>query len=83
MADGDTHVFPCFHTPVLKQLFLPKPPTTFLHASAEVRGENTPEKKVASTEDRTHNHQVRSPTHSPLSHPGGAEQDEDPLKNGW
>ena len=44
----------------------------FSHASAEVRGENTPEKKVASTGDRTHNHQVMSPTRSPLSHPGGA-----------
>ena len=44
----------------------------FPHASAEVRGENTPERKVASTGDRTHNHQVMSPTRSPLSHPGGA-----------
>ena len=42
------------------------------HASAEVRGENSPERKVASTGDRTHNHQVTSPTRSPLSHPGGA-----------
>ena len=37
-----------------------------------MRGENTPERKFASTEDRTHNHQVMCPTHSPLSHPGGA-----------
>ena len=44
----------------------------FSHASAEVRGENTPERKVASTGDRTHNHQVIIPTRSPLSHPGGA-----------
>ena len=44
----------------------------FSHASAEVRDENTPERKFASTEDRTHNHQVMSPTRSPLSHPGGA-----------
>ena len=29
-------------------------------------------RKVASTGDRTHNHQVMSPTRSPLSHPGGA-----------
>ena len=41
----------------------------FSHASAEVRGENTSERKVASTEDRTHNHQVISRT---LSHPGRA-----------
>ena len=44
----------------------------FSHASAEVRGEITPYRKVASTGDRTHNHQVMSPTRSPLSHPGGA-----------
>ena len=29
------------------------------------------ERKVASTGDRTHNYQVMSPTHSPLSHLGG------------
>ena len=44
----------------------------FPHTSAEVRGGNTPERKVASTRDRTHNHQVVSPTRSPLSHPGRA-----------
>ena len=44
----------------------------FSHASAEVRGENTPERKAALTGDRTRNHQVMSPTRSPLSHPGGA-----------
>ena len=38
-----------------------------------MRGENTPERKVASTGDRTHNHQVMSPPRSPLSHPGGAD----------
>ena len=31
----------------------------------------TPERKVASTGDRTHNHKVMSPTCSSLSHPGG------------
>ena len=73
MAVGDAHVFPGFLTPVLTQLFFPKPPTTFLKpASVEVRDENTPERKVASTGDRTHNHQVMSPTRSPLSHLGGA-----------
>ena len=70
--DGDAYVFPGFLTPVLTQLFFPKPPTTFLDASADVRGEITPERKVTSTGDQTHNHQVMSPTHSPLSHPGGA-----------
>ena len=72
MAVGDAHVFPGFLTPVLTQLFFPKPPTTFLKSSAEVRGEKTPERKLASTGDRTHNHQVKSPTRSPLNHPGGA-----------
>ena len=58
MAVGDAYVFPGFLTPVLTQLFFPKQPTTFSHASAEVRGQNTPERKVASTGDRTHDHQV-------------------------
>ena len=30
MAVGDAYVFPGFLTPVLKQLFFPKPPTTFI-----------------------------------------------------
>ena len=30
MAAGDAHVFPGFLTPVLTQLFFPKPPNTFL-----------------------------------------------------
>ena len=73
MAVGDAHVFPGFLTPVLTQLFFPKPSTIFfLHASAQVRGKNMPERKFASTRDRTHNHQVMSPTRSQLSHPGGA-----------
>ena len=72
MAVGDAYVFPGFLTPVLTQLFFPKPPTTLLTCFCRVRGENTPERKVASTGDRTHNHQVMSPTRSPLSHPGGA-----------
>ena len=44
----------------------------FSHASAEVRGKNTLERKVASTGDQTQNHQVMSTTHSPLSYLGGA-----------
>ena len=39
--------------------------------AAEVRGVTTPERKFASIGSRTHNHQVMSPTRSPLSHPGG------------
>ena len=41
MAVSDAHVFPCFLTPVLTQLFFPKPRLLFSHASAEVWGENT------------------------------------------
>ena len=72
MAVGDAYEFPGFLTPVLTQLSFPKPPNTLLNAFAKVRGENTPERKVASTGDRTDTHQVTSPTSSPLSHPGGA-----------
>ena len=75
MVVGDAYVFPGFLTPALTQLFFPKPlpKLLFSHASANVRGQNTPERKVASTGDRTHNHQVMSLTRSPLSHPGGAD----------
>ena len=65
MAVGDAYVFPGFLTPVLTQLFFPKPPTTFLtcfYASAEVTGKNSPERKVPSTGDR-------------LSQPPGHESD--------
>ena len=71
MAVGDAHVFPGLLTPVLTQLFFPEPPTTFLtcFCSGERRKYT---RKFASTGDQTHNHQVMSPTCSPLSHPGGA-----------
>ena len=72
MAVGDAHVFPGFLTPVLTQHFLQSHRLLFSQSSAEVRGENTPERKFASKGDRTHNHQVLSPTRSPLSHPGRA-----------
>ena len=72
MVVGDAYVFPGFLIPVLTQLSFQSHRLPFSHTSAEVRGENTPERKVASTGDRTRNHQVMSPTRSPLSHPGGA-----------
>ena len=75
MAVCDAYVFPGFLTPVLTLLFFQRHRLLFSHASAEVRGENTPERKVASTWDRSHNHQVMSPTRSPLSHPGGVERE--------
>ena len=82
MAVVDAHVFPGFLTPALTQLFFPKPPLLFSHALAEVRGENTPERKFASTGDLTHNHQVMCPTRSQLSHPGGAPYFNDSEKKG-
>ena len=72
MAVGDTYVFPGFYTPALTQLSFQSHRLLFSHASAEMRGENMPERKLASNGDRTHNHQVMSPTCSPLSHPSGA-----------
>ena len=71
MAVSDTHVFPGFLTPVLTQLSF-QSQLLFWHASAETRGENTPQRKFASSGSRTRNHQVMSLTCSPLSHPVGA-----------
>ena len=65
------YVFPGFLTPVLTQLSFQSHLLLFSHASAEVRGENTPKRKFASTVSRTHKHWVTSPIHSPLSHPCG------------
>ena len=58
MAVGDAHVFPGFLTPVLTQLSFQSHRLYFSHASAEVRGENTPERKFASKGSLTQNHQV-------------------------
>ena len=68
-----THMcFPAFSHQYLHNLSFQSHRLLFSHASAKARGENTPERKVASTRDRTHNHQVMSPTRSPLSHRGRA-----------
>ena len=45
MAVGDAHVFPGFLTPVLTQFSFQGHQLLFSYASAEVRGENMPEKK--------------------------------------
>ena len=71
MAVGDAHVFPGFLTPVLTRISFQSHRLLFSHASAEVRGGNTPGKNFTSTKHQTHNHQVMNPTRSPLSHPGG------------
>ena len=75
MAVGDAYVFPGFLTPVLPQLFFPKPLTTFLTCFCI----GIPERKVASTGDRTRNHQVMSLSRSPLSHPSGGLKEVDPI----
>ena len=45
MAVGDTYVFPGFLTPVLTQLFFPKPPTTFLTCFCRGERRKNTEKK--------------------------------------
>ena len=72
MAAGDAHVFPGFLTPVLIKLSFQSHRLLFSHGSAQMRDENTPERKFASTGYRTHNHQLMNPTRSPRSHPDGA-----------
>ena len=73
MAVADAYMFPGFLTPVLIQISFQSHQLLFSHASAELRGENTPERNFASTESRTQNHQVMSLTHSLLSHLGRAQ----------
>ena len=62
MAVGDAHVFPGFLTPVLTQLFFPKPPTTFL--TCFCRGER---RKYAGKKSRLNR--------GPNSQPPGQESD--------
>ena len=71
MAVGEAHVFTGFLTPALTRIFFPKPPTTFLSCFCRGQRRKYAGRKFASTGDRTHNHQVMSPTRSPLSHLGG------------
>ena len=73
MAVSDAHVFSGFLKPVFTQLSFQSHGQLLSHASAEVRGENTPERKLVSNGYQTHNHQVMSPTRSPLSHLGWSE----------
>ena len=49
MAVSEAHVFPGLLTPVLTQLPFQIHRLLFSHASAEVRGENTEDRKFAST----------------------------------
>ena len=75
MAVDYAHVFPGFLTPVQTQISFQRHRLLFSHVSAEVRGENTPERKFTSTRYQTHNHQVRSQHthHCRLSHQGGVQ----------
>ena len=71
MGVDDAYVFPGFLTPVITQLFFPKPPTTFLTCFCRGEGRKYAGKKSRLNQgDQTRNHQVMSPTRSPLSHPG-------------
>ena len=56
------YMFPGVPTPVLTQRSFQSHRLLFSHASAEVKVENTPDRKLASTGSRTYNHQVTSPT---------------------
>ena len=82
MAVGDAQVFPGFLTPVLIQLSFQSHRLLFSHAS-EVRGENTPERKIASTVNRSYNHQVTRQTISPLGHPDGTMIEQPVKRNGF
>ena len=66
-----THVFPGILTPMLTQLSFHSHWLPFAHASAVVRGKDTPKQKFASTGYLTHNHQALSPTCSPLRYRAG------------
>ena len=68
---GDAYVFPGFLTPILTQLFFPKPLTTFL--TCFWRGKS---RKYASKKSRLNwGSNSQPPGHesdTPLTHPGGA-----------
>ena len=57
----------CFLAASTNTTLFPKPPTTLFTCFGEI----TPERKLASTGYRTHNHQVMSQTRSPLRHQDG------------
>ena len=62
MAVNDADVFPDFPATALTQLSFQSNQLLFAHTSAEVRGENMPERQFASTGYEIHNHQVVRPT---------------------
>ena len=63
--------FPGFLTPVLTQLFFPKPPTTFSHMFLQrCEGKICRKEKSSQPWIKLTTTRVMSPTRSPLSHPG-------------
>ena len=76
MVVGDAYVFSWLCHTSTNTTFLSKATDYFSHMLLERweakirRKEKLP--KVALTGNQTQNHQVMSPTHSPLSQPGGA-----------
>ena len=68
MAVGDTHVFPGFLTPVLTQLFLPTPPTTFLTCFCRGERQKYAEKEVRlnwRSNSQPPGHESDKPTNEP------------------
>ena len=65
MAVGDAHVFSDFPTSVLTQISFQSHRLLFSQASAEVRGENTPESSPQLEIELKHH--LMSSTRSPLS----------------
>ena len=72
MAVGDAHVFSWLSHTCINTTFSPKPQPDFLTCFSRGERRKFAGKKFASTGYRTHNHQVMSPTRSPLFHPSGA-----------
>ena len=68
MAVGDAHVFPGFLTPVLTQLFFPKPPTTFLTSFCQGERRKYARKKVrfnGGSDSQPPGHESDTPTTEP------------------
>ena len=72
MGVGDANVFPGFPTPVLTQLFFPKPRIPFLTCFCRGERRKYAGKKSLFNRGSNHNHQVMSLTRLLLSHPDRA-----------
>ena len=59
MAVIDAHVFPGFLTLVLTQISFQSHQVLFTHASADVGGQNAPERKFASTRYQTQVYSIK------------------------